>query len=159
MSAIFAVMGLAAIVAVSSAADTDVIAQAKVESQAFVQAFNDHNPARVGALLVETADFAFLQGSSLDNMQFGLIVGRDRIRETLETFFQICPSAKVSHTVRTARMITPDVMLSDEDFEISGLPADSGPIKGQCVVIRIKVDGTWKITAERNVSKAPPQKP
>jgi uncharacterized protein (TIGR02246 family) len=159
MSVTLAMLGLAAVASAASASDEDVMPQAKAESEAFVKAFNEHKAKAVGSLFTETADFAFLQGSSLDTLQFGLVSGRDQITGIMETFFQIFPSAKLTHTVRQARLVAPEVMVSDEDFEITGLPGDSGPIKGQFVVVRVRADGTWKIAAERNVSKVPPQKP
>jgi uncharacterized protein (TIGR02246 family) len=149
-------LGLFAIASSTSAAEDDVMPQAKAE--AFVKAFNEHDAKAVGSLYTESADFAFLQGSSLETIQSGQVSGRDPITRAVEKFFQINPSAKLTHTVRKARLITPDVMVSDEDFEITKLPGEPGPIKGRLVVIRVRTDGTWKITAERNVSKAPPQK-
>lgn len=142
----------------AAAFDEDAMPQAKAESDAFVKAFNAHNAKAVGALFTETADFAFLQGSSLDNIQFGLVSGRPDITATLETFYQLYPSAKLAHNVRKARTIAPEVMVSDEDFELTGLPADAGPIKGQFVVVRVRANGAWKIAAERNVSKVPASK-
>ena len=123
------------------------------------EAFNTHQPKAVGALCTETADYTFLQGSSLETLQFGLISGRNQIVETIESFFQLFPSAKVTHAVRRARLVTPDVMVSDEDMEITGLTADAGPIRGQVVVVRVRADATWKIAAVRYISKVPPQKP
>ncbi len=154
-----AMPGLAAVASAASASDEDVMPQAKAESEALVKAFNEHKAKTVGSLFTETADYAFLQGSSLETLQFGLVSGRDQIIGTLETFFQIFPSAKLTHTVRRARLVAPDVMVSDEDMEITGLPGDSGPIKGQVVVVRVRADGIWKIAAERNISKVPLQKP
>jgi uncharacterized protein (TIGR02246 family) len=150
----FTIIGPAA-----SRAEEDVMPQAKAQSEAFVKAFNEHKAKAVGSLFTEDADFTFLQGSSSDSLQFGLASGRDQITDTVQAFFQIFPASKLSHTVRRARFVTSDVMVSDEDFEITGLPNDAGPIKGQFVVVRVKVDGAWKIAAERNISKVPPLKP
>jgi uncharacterized protein (TIGR02246 family) len=159
MSDCLAIVFLVSSAVAASAADEDVMPQAKAESEAFVKAFNQHKAKAVGSFFTEDADFAFLQGSSLETLQFGLATGRDQITQTVETFFQIYPASKLSHTVRRARLITPDVMMSDEDFEITGLPMDSGPVKGQFVVVRVRTNGTWKIAAERNISKVPPVKP
>jgi uncharacterized protein (TIGR02246 family) len=159
MSVATVILGLAATAPKSWAFDEDVITGAKTASEAYVKAFNEHDPKAIGALFTETADFAFLQGSSLENLQFGLVSGRDEITATVATFFRMCPSAKLTHTVRRARLVTPDVMVVDEDFEIAGLPEESRPIKGSFVVIRVRVDGSWKIAAERNVSYDPPRKP
>jgi uncharacterized protein (TIGR02246 family) len=137
----------------------DALARARSESEAFVKAFNEHDAKAVGALFADSADFTFLQGPSFETLQFGLISGRDQITEYLRIFFEIYPDAKLSHSPQRARLITPDVLISDEDFEISGLPKGDGPMRGQCVVIRVKDHGSWKIAAERNVSKVPPRKP
>jgi uncharacterized protein (TIGR02246 family) len=152
------VLGLAARPATSWASDEEVIAGAKARSQAYVKAFNNHDAKAIGALCTESADFAFLQGDSLKNLQFGLVSGRDQIIATVATFFQMNPSAKVTHTVRRARLIAPDVMLVDEDFEITGLPEESRPIKGKFVIVCVRVDGSWQIAAERNISYDPPRK-
>jgi hypothetical protein len=152
------VLSIDSIASAISAADQEVTSQAKAESEAFVKAFNQHNAKAVGTLCTETADFAFLQGSSLETMQFGLVSGRDELAATIEVFFQMFPSCKLAHTVRRARLVTPDCMVSDEDFEITGLPADSGPIEGQFIVIRVRTGGAWRIAAERNVSKVPAPK-
>jgi uncharacterized protein (TIGR02246 family) len=162
MGVALALLGLAAVASAASTASAsaeDVVSQAKAESEALDKAFNQHQPKAVGALCTESADYTFLQGSSLETLEFGLINGRDQIIETMETFFQLFPSAKLTHAVRRARLVTPDVMVSDEDMEITGLAADAGPIRGQVVVVRVRADGTWKIAAVRNISKVPPPKP
>src|SRR3954470_2108126 len=117
----FTIIGPAA-----SRAGEDALPQAKAQSEAFVKAFNEHNAKAVGSLFAEDADFAFLQGSSPDSLQFGLASGRDEITDTVRTFFRSFPASRLSHTVRRARFVTPDVMMSDEDFEITGLPNESG---------------------------------
>lgn len=154
-----AIVCSAAAVDTASASEADVMPAAKAESRIFTEAFNQHDAKTLGSLFVDTADFAFLQSSSLDTLQFGLISGRNEITLTLETFFQTFPAARLSHSVRRARLIAPHVMLSDEDFEITGLPRDSGPIKGQFVVVRVQTEGVWRIAAERNVSRIPSPAP
>ncbi len=57
-----------------------------------------------------------------------------------------------------ARLVTPDVMVVDDDFQITGLPEESRPIKDQTVTVRVRVHGAWKFAATRNVCLEPPQK-
>ena len=128
MGVALALLGLAAVASATSTASAsaeDVLSQAKAESEALDKAFNTHQPKAVGSLCTETADYTFLQGSSLETLEFGLISGRDQIVETIETFLQLFPSAKLTHVVRRARLVTPEVMVSDEDMEITGLGADA----------------------------------
>jgi uncharacterized protein (TIGR02246 family) len=154
-----ALLGLAAVASAATASDEDVMPQAKAESEALVTAFNEHDAEAVGALFTEAADFAFLQGSSPETLQFGLISGREQIVRTVEALFQISPAVKLTHTVRRAQLVAPDVMVSDEDLEVTGLPGDEGAIKGLVVVIRVRADGAWKIAAQRHISLASPRTP
>jgi uncharacterized protein (TIGR02246 family) len=158
MSFAMVILGIAARPATSLASDKALLARAKAVSEAYAKAFNEHDAKAIGAICTESADFAFLQGDSLENLQFGLVRGRDQIVTTVATFFQLNPTAKLTHTVRRARLIAPDVMLVDEDFEIGGLPGEPRPIRGKFLSVRVRVDGSWKIAAERNISYDPPRK-
>ena len=158
MSFAMVILGIAARPATSWASDEAVLARAKAVSEAYAKAFNEHDAKAIGAICTEGADFAFLQGDSLENLQFGLVRGRDRFIACVETFFEMNPSAKLTHTVRRARLIAPDVMLVDEHFEITGLPEESRPIRGKSLIVRVRVDGSWKIAAERNISYDPPRR-
>lgn len=158
MSFAMVILGITAGPATSWASDEAVLARAKAVSETYARAFNEHDAKAIGAICTEGADFAFLQGDSLENLQFGLVSGRDQIIAVVTTFFQMNPSAKLTHTVRRARLIAPDVMLVDEDFEIGGLPGESRPIRGKFLSVRVRVDGSWKIAAERNISYDPPRK-
>ena len=153
-----AILGLTASATTAWADDKAPIAAAKAGSEALVKAFNEHDIKALGDMFTESADFAFLQGDSLETLQFGLVNGRDQITATVATFWQMYPSAKLAHTVRRARLVAPDVMVVDEDFEITALPGESRPIKGKLVVVRVWADGCWKIAAERNISYDPPHK-
>ena len=75
-----------------------------------------------------------------------------------ETFFSVYPNSRLKQTVFYARLIRPDVLISDFEFEISGLPRDAGPIRGRAVTIRVLESGVWKIAAERNASRTPVRK-
>ncbi len=75
-----------------------------------------------------------------------------------ETLFEMYPDIKLKRTVTDARLIRPDVLIADYDFEITGLPGNAGPIRGRAVPIRVLESGSWKIAAERIVSGTPASK-
>jgi uncharacterized protein (TIGR02246 family) len=135
-----------------------VVALASRESAALVKAFNERNLKDLAALFTPDADFAFLQGSSIERLDFALIRGREQIVGNFETFFSVYPNSRLKQTVFYARLIRPDVLISDFEFEISGLPRDAGPIRGRAVTIRVLESGVWKIAAERNASRTPVRK-
>jgi len=136
----------------------DAVELAKRESAAYVKAFNDRKTKDLPALFTPDADFVFLHGSRVERLEYVLVRGREEIVGSHETFFEVFPDARLTQTVLSARLIRPDLLIADVDFEIKGLPSDSGPIRGRAVVIRVKDGGAWKITADRNVSKTPPAK-
>jgi uncharacterized protein (TIGR02246 family) len=136
----------------------DAIEQAKRESANYVKAFNDRKAKDLAAILTRDADFAFLQGSSVEKLDYGLMRGREGIVACHETFFSLYPDSRLTQTVLSARLIRPDTLIADVDFEIKGLTSDFGPIRGRSVIVRVKEGDTWKIAAERNVSKTNPTK-
>lgn len=135
-----------------------VVALATREAAAYVKAFNDRKFKDLAALFTPDADFAFLQGPSFEKLQFGLAPGRDLIMNSHEMFFDVYPDVRLKQTVVSARLIRPDVLISDSEFELTGFPQGEGPIRGRAVTIRVLESGAWKIAAERNVSTNPARK-
>jgi uncharacterized protein (TIGR02246 family) len=130
-----------------------VVSLATREAKAFVKAFNHHKPQEISALFTPDADLAFLQGASIEKLDSRLIRGRDTIVSNFDTFFAEFPNARITENVIYARMIRPDLLVADVDFEITGLGNDEGPIQGRAVVFRVLESGQWKITSERSFSK------
>ena len=158
MSVTLAMLGLAAVASTASASDEDVMLQAKAASEALVKAFNEHQAKAVGSLFTETADYAFLEGSSLETLQFGLVSGRDRIIGTVETFFQTFPSAKLTHTVVGPGSSLPMSWCRTRTWRSRGCPGlrtDQGPGRGRPRAGRRGLEDR----RGRNISKVPPQKP
>jgi uncharacterized protein (TIGR02246 family) len=131
------------------------MALATRESTDYVTAFNERKSKDLTTLFTPDADFAFLQGPSVEKLQYGLIRGRQEIVVCHEAFFSLCPDSRLKQTVCYARLIQPDVLIADIDFEIVGLPSNAGPVRGRAVTIRVLEAGVWKIAAERNVSRTP----
>jgi len=77
---------------------------------------------RHGELFTLDVDFAFLQGRmSRGSNTASSAAGRDR--GVPRAVFEPYPNARLSQTVANARPIRPDVLITDVDFEIVGLPA------------------------------------
>ncbi len=125
------------------------------ESAVYVTAFNEHKTKDLTALRTPDADIAVLEGSSVEKLAYILVRGRQEIVICHETFFEVYPDTRLKQTVTRARLIRPDVLIADLDFEITGLPDNAGPIRGRAVTIRVLESGVWKIAAERNTSGTP----
>ncbi|MDR3638585.1 MAG: hypothetical protein P4L84_32570 [Isosphaeraceae bacterium] len=130
-----------------------VVPIATRETDAFVKAFNQRKVNEIGSHFTSDGDLAFLQGANIEKLNSGLVRGREDVTRDFETFFMLCPNARLTETVRYARLIRPDLLIADVDFEIKGLGDDQGPIEGRAVVIRVLEAGVWKIAAERSFSK------
>ncbi len=125
----------------------------KRESSAFVRAFNERKAKELGESFTRDADFVFIQGSDIERLDYGLVSGADEIGACLARFFVLYPDARLSQTVVSARLIRPDLLIADVDFEIVGLPGEYGPLRGRSVIIRLNEAGAWKIAADRNISR------
>jgi uncharacterized protein (TIGR02246 family) len=148
-----ATVGLIAAALLAQGRSEDAFELSKRETSAYVRAFNEHKPKVLDALFTRDADLAFIQGSDVKRLEYGLVRGADEIAGCLTTFFDLYPKARLSQAVMTARLIRPDVLITDVDFEIVGLPDEAGPIRGRSLVIRVNESGAWKIAADRNVSR------
>jgi hypothetical protein len=122
------------------------------ETSAYVRAFNERKAKELGESFTRDADFVFFQGSDIERLDSGLVVGAEEIGACLARFFVLYPDARLSQTVVNARLIRPDLLIADVDFEIVGLPGELGPIRGRSVIIRLNEAGAWKIAADRNIS-------
>ena len=131
----------------------EAVELARRESSAYVRAFNDRRAKELKALFTQDADLAFLQGTDVRRLEYGIVRGADEIAGCFAKFFDLYPDARLSQTVVTARLIRRDVMISEVDFEITGLAGGAGPIRGRSVVIRVNESGAWKVAADRNVSR------
>jgi uncharacterized protein (TIGR02246 family) len=131
----------------------ETVELARRESSAYVRAFNDRRAKDLSALFTQEADLAFLQGPDATRLDYGIVRGADEIAGCLARFFDLYPEARLSQAVVAARLIRPDVLIADVDFEITVLPGGAGPIRGRAVVIRVNESGAWKIAADRNVSR------
>ena len=132
-----------------------IVALAERESSAFAGAFNDRKFKDLAALFTEEADLEFLRGPSVEKLEYRMACGRDEIASCIDTFCSTFPNAKLTVTVRSARLIRPDLLIAEADFEIEGLPNDAGPIQGKAVTVRVLESGVWKIAADRNFSRYP----
>lgn len=129
--------------------------QAKRDSAAYVRAFNSRDAAALKGLFTADTDFAFLQGPSAEQLEYGMVCGRGELVNCYAAFFSTFPDSRLTQTVLSARLIRPDLYIADVDFEIKNLPRNDGPIRGRAVTIHVKEAGGWKIAAERNVSRTP----
>jgi uncharacterized protein (TIGR02246 family) len=135
-----------------------VVALAERESAAFAKAFNDRKFKDLAALFTSDADFEFLRGPSVEKLESRMACGRDEIASCIETFCSTFPNAKLTLTVRHARLIRPDLLIAEARFEIKGLPKDAGPIQGRAVTVRVLESGAWKIAADRGLARTPVKK-
>jgi hypothetical protein len=83
------------------------VSHASRESAGYVTAFNGRDSKALAALFTSDASIAFLQGSSVEKLDYGMAEGRDDIVGAHETFFSIFPDARLTQTVLSARMARP----------------------------------------------------
>ena len=83
-----------------------VVPLAKRESAAYVKAFNDRKFKDLAPLFTSDAEIAFLQGSSVEKLEYGMVDGREEIVSCHETFCSIVPGRQ-AHADRPLRPAGP----------------------------------------------------
>ena len=109
----------------------------------YLDAFNHHDAAAVGASFAEDADRTTLRGDRAH--------GRDAIQKSYGSLFQgRLKNANRTATVKSIRFLTPDIALLDGDFAISGAAGNDGsPLpgyKGFLDLIMTRHGDKWLIT-------------
>lgn len=135
-----------------------VVALAERESAAFARSFNERKFKDLTALFTADADLEFLEGPSVAKLESRMACGRDEIASCIDRFCSTFPDARITLTVRHARLVRPDLLIAEAEFEIKGLPGDVGPIQGKAVTVRVLESGAWKIAADRGLAKTPVKK-
>jgi uncharacterized protein (TIGR02246 family) len=132
-----------------------VVALVERESAALAKAFNDRKFSDLAALFTSDADFGFLQGPSVGKLEERVASGRNEIASCIETFCSKFPNAKLTFSSHSARLIRPDMLIAEVEFEITGLPKNAGPIQGRAVTVRMVESGVWKVAAARGLARTP----
>ena len=120
-----------------------------------VKVFNTHDVAGLVAFHAPDCDAVFLSGPSFDALEFVTVRGLKEIESSYKQFFETFPGATIKRGVTLARFVTPDVIISDGWYEITGLPKQEGPIRANCMVVMRKQGNSWKTVAVRNVDLVP----
>lgn len=116
-------------------------------AQEFLAAFNRGDASAV-------AGFWAPQGEYIDQVGHK-VKGRAALEKLYEKFFAGHKGAKLSLTVTSARLLTPDVALEEGTTEVA--PADGGPptVAAFSAVLR-KIDGQWYFESVRDAVAHPP---
>ncbi len=138
-----------------AAAQDDALALAKHQCAAIEKAFNAHDVPALTALYAEDVDVTVLAGDSVADIRAVHLAGMAEARSVFETLLHEYPGAKLKLTVHKARLAGHDVLVSDQSYEVTGLPAGTAPIKAITFVVRQKHGEKWLVVAERHVAQVP----
>jgi uncharacterized protein (TIGR02246 family) len=116
-------------------------------AQEFIAAFNSGDAKAVAGFWTEDADYVDQIGRHFK--------GRAAIQKLYEKVFAESKGAKLSITVNSARLVTPDVALEDGITEVT--PADGGPPSAaKFSAVLVKKDGEWYLESVRDTIARPP---
>jgi len=114
---------------------------------AYERDWNTHDPTAVAAYFTEDADL--IMGNS------ARVSGRQEIRDWWRAYFdEIDPGRRGTFSVRSIRVLAPDVALLDVDSTTAGRDAAGGELpvrraRGTWVVVRR--EGDWRVAALRGL--------
>lgn len=116
-------------------------------AQEFIAAFNKGDAKAVAAFWMPDADYVDEVGHQ--------VKGRAAIEKLYEKVFAEQKGAKLTVTVASARMVSPDVALEDGITEVT--PADGGPsTAARFSAVLVKKDGEWYFESVRDSVAHPP---
>ena len=118
--------------------------KAKIEQAAFefVAAYNQHDAAAIAKL--------FSQDAELQERRGGLFIGRDEIEQAFVETFGRDPKAKISLSVDSVRLVTPDVAV--EDGVTTWFPDGETPTaESMYRAAHVNRNGKWLIASVRTI--------
>jgi uncharacterized protein (TIGR02246 family) len=131
---------------------TDEEAALKAIGSQWADAWNAGDMTAVGALYTEDADYVNFFGQSVS--------GRAQIEATFsEALDTVYKGAKITIETTAVHFVKPDIVVSDSEWEVTGVPEGEGPkipTKGASTAVMVKQDGEWKIAAHRTRVAAAP---
>jgi uncharacterized protein (TIGR02246 family) len=139
----------------SRAGDEEALAVAQQNLTSYVQAFNAHDVSTTVATFSDDASAVFMSGDTPESPVFMRVNGQREIRGFFENFFQEYPKVRLAGTVVNAQFVTPDVLVSEVSYTVTGLPSSTGPYNYHSFRVSKKIGGAWKLVLARNVSLAP----
>ena len=109
----------------------------------YIDGFNHHDAAAVGAEFADDADRTTVRGD--------VSHGRSAIEKSYAGLFGgMLKNAHRTATVKSVRFLTPEIALVDADYELTGRTTNSGaeqaPAKGLLSLVMTKHGDKWLIT-------------
>lgn len=149
--AILALATLSNFTAARAADETKAMAQTMADDA--VKAFNAQDAQGFAARYATDVDGVTLAlNATTRKFEFAHVEGRKQVQDAIAVCFQVYPKAKLKKKVEFARLITPDVLVVDETFELSGFPPEAGPSTGATTIIYKKSGNRWDVVCERLIA-------
>ena len=113
----------------------------KVQSDAFVDAFNKHDAKAVAALWTKDAEYIDDSGT--------VHTGRDAIEQVYADFFTENPDASIRIDIDSVRQPSDAVAIEDGRALIDP-PPSGAPGVSKYIAVHVKVDGQWQMASVRD---------
>ena len=110
-------------------------------SQAFVEAFNQHDAKAVAALWTEDAEYIDDSGTTY--------VGRESIEQMYSAFFAENADVKLQLVIDSLRLLNGNVAIEDGRALVDPPPAGA-PGVSTYTAVHVKVDGKWRMASVRD---------
>ena len=117
------------------------LALIRAQSQAFVDAFNNHDPQEVAALWTEDAEYIDDSGTTY--------AGRDAIAQMYTAFFNENADVKIQIAIDSLRLLGDNAAIEDGRALVQPAPAGA-PGVSQYTAVHVKVDGKWRMASVRD---------
>lgn len=134
----FTLLGVAPIAWGQEPADEAAAIRHRIDE--YVAVYNQHDGQALANLWAD--DAVYLNRDSGESIQ-----GRDAIAAMFDDMFQAGDADRLSVTVESIRLVTPDVAIEDGKAELAA--ADGKSVHSAYTAVHVKKDGAWYLTSVR----------
>ena len=124
----------------ASAGDPDEKA-IRLVADAFAKAYNAHDAKAIANLFTPQGELVDEEGSVKQ--------GRSAIEREFTQIFETFPQAKISISIKSVRLISPNVAAEDGSADVIREPGEAGGLT-RYTVVHVKQDGKWLIASTRD---------
>lgn len=117
------------------------LAMIRSQSQAFVDAFNNHDPNGIAALWTEDAEYIDDSGTTYS--------GRESIAQMYTAFFDQNADVKIQIAIDSLRLLSDNVAIEDGSALVQPAPVGA-PGVSQYTAVHVKVGDKWRMASVRD---------
>ena len=114
-------------------------------NESFLAAYNAHDAGKLATRYAPDADWISYLGEEVGTR----LAGRDAIERNYQEAFARSPQVQAQLTPAQARLVTPDILITDLAWSVTNSKRTDRPSQGRATNISIRREGEWQVCCIR----------